>query len=63
MRPQATLVQSRLPLPLLRRGKVREVYEMIPFQPNQRHTQDLDIAVLTRFGGKSQLCRQRLQQF
>ncbi|HKG34434.1 MAG TPA: phosphoribosylaminoimidazolesuccinocarboxamide synthase, partial [Gemmatimonadales bacterium] len=28
MRPQATLVQSRLPLPLLRRGKVREVYEV-----------------------------------
>jgi phosphoribosylaminoimidazole-succinocarboxamide synthase len=26
--PQATLVQSRLPLPLLRRGKVREVYEV-----------------------------------
>jgi phosphoribosylaminoimidazole-succinocarboxamide synthase len=29
MKPsQATLVQSRLPLPLLRRGKVREVYEV-----------------------------------
>jgi phosphoribosylaminoimidazole-succinocarboxamide synthase len=28
MRPQSTLVQSRLPLPLLRRGKVREVYEV-----------------------------------
>jgi phosphoribosylaminoimidazole-succinocarboxamide synthase len=28
MRPGATLVQSRLPLPLLRRGKVREVYEV-----------------------------------
>jgi phosphoribosylaminoimidazole-succinocarboxamide synthase len=26
--PQATVVQSRLPLPLLRRGKVREVYEV-----------------------------------
>jgi phosphoribosylaminoimidazole-succinocarboxamide synthase len=26
--PQATLIQSRLPLPLLRRGKVREVYEV-----------------------------------
>jgi phosphoribosylaminoimidazole-succinocarboxamide synthase len=26
--PEATLVQSRLPLPLLRRGKVREVYEV-----------------------------------
>ena len=28
MKPGATLVQSRLPLPLLRRGKVREVYEV-----------------------------------
>jgi phosphoribosylaminoimidazole-succinocarboxamide synthase len=28
MKPSATLVQSRLPLPLLRRGKVREVYEV-----------------------------------
>ena len=29
MKPsEATLVQSRLPLPLLRRGKVREVYEV-----------------------------------
>jgi phosphoribosylaminoimidazole-succinocarboxamide synthase len=26
--PEATVVQSRLPLPLLRRGKVREVYEV-----------------------------------
>jgi phosphoribosylaminoimidazole-succinocarboxamide synthase len=26
--PQATVIQSRLPLPLLRRGKVREVYEV-----------------------------------
>src|SRR4029079_7715508 len=26
--PAATLVQSRLPLPLVRRGKVREVYEV-----------------------------------
>jgi phosphoribosylaminoimidazole-succinocarboxamide synthase len=31
MKPsEATLVQSRLPLPLLRRGKVREVYEISP---------------------------------
>jgi phosphoribosylaminoimidazole-succinocarboxamide synthase len=28
MKSSATLVQSRLPLPLLRRGKVREVYEV-----------------------------------
>src|SRR3982751_168806 len=29
MKPaSATLIQSRLPLPLLRRGKVREVYEV-----------------------------------
>jgi phosphoribosylaminoimidazole-succinocarboxamide synthase len=28
MKPASTLVQSRLPLPLLRRGKVREVYEV-----------------------------------
>jgi phosphoribosylaminoimidazole-succinocarboxamide synthase len=28
MKPGATMVQSRLPLPLLRRGKVREVYEV-----------------------------------
>jgi phosphoribosylaminoimidazole-succinocarboxamide synthase len=28
MKPSATLVQSRLPLPQLRRGKVREVYEV-----------------------------------
>jgi phosphoribosylaminoimidazole-succinocarboxamide synthase len=28
MKPSATLVQSRLPLSLLRRGKVREVYEV-----------------------------------
>jgi hypothetical protein len=26
-RSEATLAESRLPLPLLRRGKVREVYE------------------------------------
>jgi phosphoribosylaminoimidazole-succinocarboxamide synthase len=31
MKPsQATVIQSRLPLPLLRRGKVREVYEVDP---------------------------------
>jgi phosphoribosylaminoimidazole-succinocarboxamide synthase len=28
MKPAGTLVQSKLPLPLLRRGKVREVYEV-----------------------------------